>query len=190
MARLRPPQHAVDLTQVEYIPGDDDSWDHERLEREFASIADRQAHPFVQYFSGETRYSLDAPTTFTLRTKEKGGKVSEEVVTACARDYVNEEKKPERWKIRRIDDLVYQYEIYPLIQSSDRMANARGYREAIRRGLVGVVDGPDLDCSRGEDVTTNDLVTIAREGLTEQIGLAIVTISRPLTHAEKKRFAF
>lgn len=188
MARLRPPQHPVDETEIEYIHNDDDAWDRERIESELNRMDedDWSDHPFTRYFAGLDRFSMDAPSTFRLQPEEEGGET--ESVTATVGDYLDRSKDPEVWVVRRIDELDYARKVLPLERRGDL---TQAHIEAVRRGLVKVDNGPKLDCNKSGKATpsANDIRVVIREGLLEALGTSIVTLSRPLTPAEKKRFA-
>lgn len=104
----RPPTHRVDATPV-LILHEDDAWDHARIDREIAEaeaenqrrkdaaekdgaepdLLDIDGHPYRQYRMGETRFDLDAPVTW------RG-------TVACARDYLDEDKRPVMFVLRRL----------------------------------------------------------------------------------------
>ena len=64
MAIRRPPQHAADAP-ILYVCSEDDAWDLERIERERKALKNEGGgrHCLDVYYSGETRYDIDAPHT-------------------------------------------------------------------------------------------------------------------------------
>jgi len=192
-----PPQHSVDESQVDIIPGESDAWDRVRIEDELGRMGEHtEEHPFIRYFSGYDRFSLEAPYTFKLTPKldpeapppaEDAPEPEPEIVTACAGDYLVEQAC-ERWTIRRIDELEYARKVLPHFRRGDL---EEAYIQAVSRGLVKCENGPKLDCNKSgkTDATMNDVRTVIREGHLSLIGNAIIMLSRPLTEAEKKRFA-
>ena len=89
----RPPQHAADAAPL-FIARTDDAWDDERIKRERAAMkADGKArHPVQVYYSGSSRYDLDAPATV-------GGQA------ATPREYLREGSTPTVFHLRRGADL-------------------------------------------------------------------------------------
>jgi len=75
---VTPPQHAIDASPI-LVLSTDPAWDDDRIQSELAGCEgeEKDAHPFVQYSNGHTRYDLTARSTW------KGG-------TGSARDYLNE----------------------------------------------------------------------------------------------------
>lgn len=169
---------------------DDDAWERDRVEDEASRMDDPDEHPVRRYWAAKDRCHIEARHTFVLRrVVDKQGDVleEEETRTASAADYLDETKKPERWFIRRVDELDYLRQVMPHVRRDNLEL---GFDAAVRLALVKCEGGPRLDCNPpGEAPTDNDIRTVVREGIIGQLGWAIVGMSRPLTLAEKKRSA-
>lgn len=171
MARKRAPQHRCDQTEATVILPDDDAWDHDRIKAEREKLADPDDHPVQQYWSGTSRYDLDAPVNF-------GGEV------ATARDYLDETKRPEKYVIRRL-----QPEEWERVQTAYEQDGVwrRATRLAVEMGLVRVEGCPQpLQLNKRKRITADDIRYLFDQNLLAPIGLAVYMHSRPLTAEEKK----
>jgi len=171
MAR-RPPQHAADARGI-YIPPDDDAWDHERIQSEIEKLtSNSDDHPFRRYYSGETRYDLDAPI-------KVGG------VDARITDYIDDAKKPERWELRRLSPRDYTGLI-------NRWGDASGEGRALAQydacviGIGGCENGPTLRGAKIGRLTDSDMEYIVGTDLVGQLGTAVIHFSMPLRSDEGK----
>ena len=172
---MTPPEHPVDETEVDFVPGVDPAWDVERYRAEVAQMEDPDDHPVRRFLGGVARCSVEAEHTF---------RVGESIRTAAAADYLDRSKSPVTWRLRRLDELDYFRRIAPMLRRGEiELAQ----EEAVRLGLVSST-GADLDCNKkGTAPTDDDIRACIREGIIGELGWAIIGMSRPLTAAEKKR---
>lgn len=175
MARKRPPQHRADTPGI-FIPKNDSSFDQDRHDRELAKLKeeglDINLHPIERYYSGKTRYDLDAPD-------ELFG------ATVCARDYFDSSKNPERWTLRRLDWAQW-HKVASLMQSADF---DQGQLVACRFGISGVENSTlKLKGMEAGLLTHEDMQTLhdADSTLLTNLGYAVWMYSSPLRESEKK----
>ncbi len=85
-----PPQHSATAT-IQVIVQTDNAWNLDRFVAEVNEMPESAAgdHPLALYFSGKTRYDLDAP-----------GRVGE--TTCTPRDYLLPSTTPALWTLRRL----------------------------------------------------------------------------------------
>lgn len=175
MARKRPPQHRADTPGI-YIPKSDSSFDVDRFEKEIARMKtdglDINTHPIEVYYSGRTRYDLDATEVLF------GGSV-------CARDYFDGSKEPERWTLRRLSWDQW-HKVAALVTGGNF---DEGMLVAARFGITGVENSPLKP--KGAEVgllTYEDCQAIfdADQSLLSSLGYAVWRYSQELTGAEKK----
>lgn len=178
MARPTIPQYPIDGEAV-YIPEADDAWDHERIDRERASMAEAKVtHPVDDYWTGETRARIDV--------------VSE---------YVDMSKNPEQWVI---EDIHFppgpRREVAGLVSRAVRLWEegdkergdemfSRAFLVAFKWGIR-AVRNPPVEIKRARDGSIADS-TIAEldkliPGLVTEIGAVVYRAIQPLTSAEGK----
>ncbi len=178
MARPTIPQYPIDGEAV-YIPEADDAWDHERIDRERASMAEANViHPVDSYWSGDTRARVD------------------EVA-----EYLDMAKDPEQWVVedkhfppgprREIGGFVARavraWEANDSETANEMMS--RAFLVAFRWGIR-AVRNPPVEIKRARDGSIAES-TIAEidaliPGLVTEIGAVIYRAIQPLTSAEGK----
>ena len=167
---LRPPRHRIDAQPI-LIIGEDDAWDHKRIESERASLAIQRAdgkavdkHPVDAYLAGDTRYDLGASG------------VVEYVDMSQAWQFV----------LRRLQST----ELYAIDAMLARGAKLLAYRQACVQGLVRI-DGPGAptvqrDASGSLETSTVEALFQLSAGLPAAIGEAVYVASLALRPDEKK----
>ncbi len=184
MALRRPPQYRADARPL-FIARTDSAWDDERItrEREAAKKAGGPRHPVDAYYSGETRYDLDAVST-----------VDGQAVTV--RDYLRAGATPTVFTLRRDAQLALQR-----AQAISVVGDAPAWTAAMwslaRHGLVEAADGftsgaPGarwpLEGGGPRPLTDADLQLLhdLGDGLLAAIGTAVFHANAPLSEAEGK----
>jgi hypothetical protein len=174
MARKRPPQHRADVPGI-FIPRNDSSFDKDRADKEIQRMKDEgldvNQHPIERYYSGETRYDLQAVET-----------LFGEPVTANS--YFTKDQ-PERFTLRRLDWDQW-HRVMGLI---DAGAFSQAQLLATRYGVSGVENSPlKLTGAQAGMLTHEDMQRLfdADPGLPSNLGFAVWKYSRPLTESEKK----
>lgn len=174
MARKRPPQHRADVPGV-FIPRSDGAFDRDRYDREVARLeadgGDRSAHPIERYYSGETRYDLQAVEVLFGES-------------VCAGDYFRGED-PERFTLRRLDWSQW-HQVMSLIESG---SFSQAQLLAARVGVAGVENSTiKLTGAAAGMLTHDDMQRLfdADPGLPSALGFAAWRYSRPLSESEKK----
>lgn len=199
--RRRSPEHDITGESL-FVPDDDSAWDHERIASEIAELrkdtpfakkeafepshfhmiglgkhADDPAleHPFVRYQKGLTRFDLEAEGI---------------------RDYLDEKKAPEKWRLRRLPWRVRQLVFRLLNEHGDWMpiawltgtqglengdaelATMLGARETkqTKKGKP-PVDGDDL---------VEAAVKLVGYDAIESVASAVLRLSQDLSEEEKK----
>lgn len=177
MLKRRPPQHAADSTPI-FIASNDDAWDRERIARERASLPKWGTHPIDAYYSGETRYDIDAPVTLSGQT-------------VTIRGYLREGSTPTVFCLRRVSGLERQQ--LTAVHKDPQARLATLWRLA-KMGVVEVADGfngtPwDLQGGEALPLTDADMQTLydVSAQLPEDLGYAVYFASAPLSEAEGKR---
>jgi hypothetical protein len=180
MAIRRPPQHRADAQPL-YIARFDDAWDAERIERERTALANENAkteHPVDLYYSGRTRYDLDAPCTI-------GGQV------VTARHYLREGASPTVFELRRVDGRRHDQALAVWARPQERVA---AQWDLARWGVVRVTEGFGgaewkLEGGAGGLPLTEADVQLffdAHGMLPALLGIAVLNASAPLSEAEGK----
>lgn len=174
MARKRPPQHRADVPGV-FIPKSDSSFDRDRYDREILKMKeeghDLHLHPIERYFSGETRYDLQA-------TEVLFGE------SCCASDYFKKDE-PEKFVLRRLDWAQW-HAVMALIEQ-EQFGQAQLL--ACRYGVAEVQGSPiKLQGAQAGMLSHEDMQRLfdADPTLPSSLGFAVWRYSRPLTDAEKK----
>lgn len=203
MARRRfAPSHGFAGPHV-FVPLDDSAWDHERIETEIADIEKRhgfasndvaerfrdspayrgnEAHVVRRYWSGATRFDLEAEGV---------------------RDYLDLNKRPEQWIIRPLTlRELAAAQVMTSAGSWDAAATSAFLSACI--GLEGVTGGREQQLAallraRGEGYAhggtrpTDDAVLEATQAIAyeipSEVGNAILRLSQDLSDDEKKRSA-
>lgn len=127
MLRLTPPAHSVDDVPT-WICGTDPAWDFERIKADRAKLGDNiAAHPVEVYYSGSTRYSLEAKITMpeVLRGPDGPALVTVE-------HYLLPGKRPTRFEMRQLGARDWAI--------ASRALEEQGCLEFAKRGLVRVCD--------------------------------------------------
>lgn len=178
----RPPQHAVDAAPT-FIAPTDDAWDDERIKRERAAMkaeGDKARHPVAVYYSGESRYDLDAPVTI-------GGQV------ATPREYLREGCTPTVFHLRR-DANVALRRAQALAVITDPRAREAAIWDLVRHGVAKVTEGFDdhapwdLEGGGIRPLTDADMQQLHNlgGGLLSDIGYAVFHANAPLSDIEGK----
>lgn len=176
MARLKPPQHRADIPG-HYIPRSDSSFDRDRYDREINSMKegelDVNQHPIERYYSGETRYDLQAVESFM------GG-------TCCAGDYFKiGNEPPERFFLRRLDWAQW-HSVLHLVEAGNF---SQAQLLACRYGVAGVENSTiKLPSAASGMLSHEDMQRLfdADPTLPSSLGFAAWRYSRPLMESEKK----
>jgi len=176
MARKLPPQHRAD-TPGTYIPRGDSAFDRDRYDREIAQLEEagepRSSHPIERYYSGATRYDLQATEILF------GQKVS-------PADYYNfRDDQPEKWILRRLSWDQW-HRVMALVESGNL---SEAQLLACRYGISEVQNSPiKLEGAQAGMLTHADMQRIhdADAGLALLLGFAAWMYSRPLSDQEKK----
>lgn len=176
-----PPQHSVTAT-IKFIRRTDPAWDLDRAiaEKEGLEGDEHDGHPLVAYFSGASRYDLDAPGTVIEKDAE-GGKLH---VQRCAREYLKPDSRPRIWTLRRIK-LSLQAEL-------EDAPKHRGHVQAFSLGVSSLENGPpglEVKSSGGMPLADAVVDAVADQlGAEEvyEVGAAVLRASRAPTSAEKK----
>lgn len=180
----RPPEHAADATPL-YIAPFDDAVDHDRIAKDKTERPDDE-HCTDAYWSGTTRYDVDAPHTI-------GGS------TVTVRHYIKPDAVPTVFKLRRVAPLERQVVMRAITDARDPSVkgNSRdlvaGVFRLCRLGVVEVTEGfggePwDLEGGAGVPLTDKDMQTLydASANLPEALGWAVFHASKPLSESEGK----
>lgn len=182
-----PPQHSID-DRSHWIAQSDPAWDHDRISAEAGKLADyarktaagksddeiaaavtraEASHPLALYYSGATRFSLDAPMTIPLPLRLSA---AEDAVTTI-RDY--------------LIGVPTVFDLAPL--------GARAYREyvatlrqpgywipAIQHGLISIRD-PDIELERDQSgrITERQIDRIDRadRSILSHVAAAVLLLS-------------
>ena len=175
MARKLPPQHRSDTPGI-YIPRGDSSFDKDRFDREVAQLEaagePKSSHPIERYYSGTTRYDLQA-TEILFGQQVK------------ASDYFRSSDEPERWTLRRLSWDQW-HRVMALVEGGN-LSDAQLL--ACRYGISEVQNSPiKLEGCLAGMLTHADMQRIhdADAGLALLLGFAVWMYSRPLSDQEKK----
>jgi hypothetical protein len=166
------PQHSV-TAAIRFISQTSDAWDTSNVLEERKRMGARtDEHPIPQYFSGTTRFDLDAPADVD------GEKRS-------AKSYLREGVHPRSWSLRRLG-------IREVARCEDMMG-AAGALEAFALGVIGADNLPPGVAAPGQGQTKRLLEAVVDEladavGMDEifEVGAAVLKASRAPTPAEKK----
>jgi hypothetical protein len=180
MAIRRPPPHAADAAPL-FLPASDDAWDDERIERERKALKNEgsERHPVTAYFSGATRYDLDAPAT-----------IAGQVMTPRA--YLREGSTPTVFHLRR-DANVALRRAQALAVWADARARESALWELVRHGVSKVTEGFagqawPFDGGGPFPLTDADMLQLhdIGAGLLHEVGLAVFFANGPLSDIEGK----
>jgi hypothetical protein len=98
-----PPQHSADA-EIVFISESDPAWDR-RYREEIDALTEAKGssleHPMVAYYTGRTRFDLDAPGTIVTGEDDGGPTYG----TARPRDYLRPEAVPRTYHLRRMRSL-------------------------------------------------------------------------------------
>lgn len=154
---LRPPRHRADAPG-QFISNHDSAWDFERIEAD-ASLRDTNG-PWFRYYSGATRYDLQA---------------------SDVRQFIREGERPTVFILRRLT--LAEYARVTGIDDRERLLRAA------ELGVVGVENGGDAgfiaDKWRGAEDVQRAFEIDAE--LPFNLGAAVLNYSRPIDEAEGKR---
>lgn len=132
---------------------------------------DEEDHPLFLYFSGASRYQLDAPSKVCGEDR-------------CARDYLKD--APVIWTMRRLGRKPYRM----IMMLERRDEREERDQEACRFGIESVSGprAPTLN-PKPAGLRESDLDKIHEYDFTlmERLGPAIIAMSKPLSAAEGKR---
>lgn len=122
-----PPSHSVDDVPT-WICGTDPAWDMAKIKADREKIGDNlAAHPVEIYYSGATRYSLDAKITMPDVLRGHDGPA-----TVTVEHYMLPGKRPTRFEMRALGARDWAI--------ASRDLEAVGFLEFAKRGLVRVCD--------------------------------------------------
>lgn len=164
-----PPIHSLDRP-IEYICDSDSAWDDERIEKEFSVIRNDpkeniNKHPVRVYFSGTTRYDLDADGV---------------------REYVDFDKKPVVFRLRRLSDNAWT-EIRNM-HGAGKIASAQAL--AFEYGVVSI-DNVDFTLeapqTKHKTLTAQDLKLLRGafgRSVCDEVGQAVINANQDLTYPE------
>lgn len=166
------PQHSVTAT-IQYISMRSDAWDSTHVIDERKRLGARGGeHPFPAYFSGETRYDLDAP-----------GPVDDGVRTP--KSYLREGSRPLTWELRRLG-------IREVSRCED-IGGTAGELEAFALAVIGAtnlphgVNPPTQGATRRLlESTIDELAEAVGMDQIFEVGRAAMNASRAPSPAEKK----
>lgn len=177
-----PPQHSV-TAPIRFISRSDPAWDRERWETELADERlkpeEHDNHPIVQYFSGDTRYDLDAAGT----VYEYDGEGAKVPTPRRPRDYLKPDSRPLTWHLRRLK-MTQQAAIEDAPKHS---ADLLGFT----LGTTKLENGPDgLEVVGAAGPLGNAVVDAVADRfgaeMVYEVGRAAIKASRAPTPAEKK----
>jgi hypothetical protein len=167
-----PPQHSV-TAAIRFITQGNDAWDTSNVVEERKRLGVRtDQHPIPQYFSGETRFDLDAPS-----------EVDGEMRTP--RSYLREGVQPRSWSLRRLG-------IREVARCED-IGGTAGALEAFALAVIGAENLPPGSPTPVQGQTKRLFDNVVDElaehvGMDEifEVGAAAMKASRAPTSAEKK----
>lgn len=177
-----PPQHSV-TAPIRFIHREDPVWDRDRwqaeLGREGITDEEHDQHPIVLYFSGDSRYDLDAYGTVV----ELDGERAKVPVPRRPRDYLKPDGRPTTWHLRRLK-MTQQASLDDTPRHSARMA-------AFALGVTKLENGPDgLEVVGAAGPLSTAMVDAVAEhygaAMIYDVGEAVLRASKAPTHAEKK----
>lgn len=176
---LRPPQHRSDAPII-FVHPSDSAWDEPRILAERDKLVElgieAKHHPVSRYLGGWTRYDLDAEAT-----------LFDQAVTP--RQYLDEEKRPTFWKLRRLSREEW-YEVQGMFEASRARGEPRPIKcnaRCCELGLIGVDNGPTLELPGGRPSKADlDRLYAIGHDLQLDIGQAVYQASMPLSAAEGK----
>lgn len=177
-----PPQHSV-TAPIRFISRKDPAWDSERWEPELAveglTPEEHDQHPIVQYFSGESRYDLDASGI----VYERDGTGAKVPTPRKPREYLKPDSRPVTWHLRRLK-MTQQAAIDDAPKHS---AELLGFT----LGVTKLENGPDdleIMGAAGPLATAVVDAVADRFGseIVYEVGRAVIRASRAPTPAEKK----
>jgi hypothetical protein len=170
-----PPAHSVDDVPT-YIAGDDPAWNMPLVKADREKLGENlAAHPVEVYYSGATRYSLEAKITMpeVLRSPDGPDAVTVE-------HYMLPGKRPTRFEMRVVGARDWAL--------ASRAIDQQGFLEFARRGLVRVCDAEGeggnpatVTPPRNEDGVLDswlDPVSQGNRGLLGGLGLAVYMLSK------------
>lgn len=176
-----PPQHSV-TAPARYIPRDDPAWDLDAALAELEGVDGEQhdAHPMIAYFSGRSRFDLDAPGT----VYERDGAGALVPVPRTPRAYLRPDSRPQTWLLRRL-------KLTQTVACLDA-ARHQGQLTAFALGVAGLEHGPDgieVRSSAGVPISASVVEALSDAVGAERVldvGAAVLLASQAPTSAEKK----
>ena len=172
--RKRPPQHRADAPGV-FIPRTDESFDRDRYDAEIRKMREAKLpiadHPIERYYSGRTRYDLDASDLL----------FGQEVT---ARGYFSREA-PEMFVLRRLG----RAEFHRVMHLAEAGQVVEGQLLACRYGVAAVENSTvRLQGAESGLLTHEDMQSLfeAEQTLCSALGFAVFRFGQQLTPAEKK----
>ena len=207
---LGPATHRIDAPII-YIHPLDDAWDRERIEAERetlrgalatalesstdpkrrAAIACDMRHPVDVYYSGATRYDLDAPLKLWTSATEKPQPVTARgYLRGPATEFTLRRLDSARWSVfsaTMLGSLQTVLASRPDLSPEEIARLARGdelaRRDVLRvSALTGIVSVTGLTWKGTEDDL--ELLHAMSSDLISEVGSAVFSASRPLTAAE------
>lgn len=201
---LKVPRHSISATPI-YIAQTDPAWDRDRIKRENDEVeaalsawreSQTEGHdppprppgheerPINIYFSGESRYDLDA------RHPWRGEHVA-------ARDYLTGD--PTRFVLRRMSMTSFA-RVTDWIQRRTKAEAESGRVDAsewnqimlycAQHGIADVQNLEGFDLERSGELVSEASIQVLHDvggmALIEELGLAVFRLSQPLSKAEKK----
>jgi hypothetical protein len=177
-----PAQHSI-TAPIRFIPRADPAWDLDVALAELDGLQgeDHSSHPLVAYFSGSTRFDLDALGGVVARDVD-GAKIVEQ---KTPRAYLKPESRPTIWTLRRLK----MAQVAALLDAPEHQAQL----SAFAAGFVAVENGPpeiaDAKGVSGLTVPASVLEQIGDAVGSETVfavGAAVLLASQAPTSAEKK----
>jgi hypothetical protein len=169
-----PPAHGIDDKPM-WIAGDDPAWDVERIEAERAKLGKNvDAHPVNVYYSGKTRFSLDAKISLPRALC-----IDDAPMVCTIESYFKPGAAPTLFELRALgsrDEAIARVAL-----------NAAGFYEYARRGLGAVTGVEDdkgrpqtLDLPRDRDGSVSEkwFDDLADRSLIAAIGWAVYTLTQ------------
>lgn len=171
---MRVPTHGID-DAAEFVELSKDNWELDTVQKEQkemeAAGEPPEDHPVAIYFSGESRFSLDATSVVLGQTRS-------------AREYVK--KDATYWMLKRLPRRQYRTYLTLFRQDNRELANETAVQLGVSevRGPRGVklTGGGDMPLSSDDLDRIWELDTTLIDRLAE----AIITYSQPITRAEGK----
>jgi hypothetical protein len=178
MAIRRPPQHAADAAPL-FIASTDDAWDSDLIKRERADLKNHNGarHPIDVYYSGESRYDLDAAVPI-------GGQA------ITPRFYLRDGATPTIFRLRRDASMALRRS-QAIAVYTDPRAWAAALWDLARHGVRDISEAAaswDLEGGGPRPLSDADMQTLhdLGDGILQALGIAVLHANAPLSDTEGK----